>query len=107
MPLAFDVYKIIYWLFNFLPVKDKIVATTMRGRKYSDNPRFIIEKLHELHPDLDIVWFVDDRYDYDVPSWVRAVPYYRFGMLKRIYEMVTARVWVNSHLFEHFVRKNF
>ena len=106
MPIAFNCYKIMYWLFNFLPVKrNKVVATTMRGRKFSDNPRFIIEKLHDLNPDLDIVWFVDDRYKYDVPSWVRAVPYYKCGMLRRIYEMATAKVWLNSHFIEFFITK--
>ena len=106
MPIAFNCYKMIYWLFNFLPVqRNKVIATTMRGRKFSDNPRFIIEKLHELNPDLDIVWFVDDRYQYSVPSWVRVVPYYRFGMLRRIYEMATAKVWINSHMWEVFVQK--
>ena len=106
MPIAFNCYKVIYWLFNLLPVqKNKVVATTMRGRKFSDSPRFIIERLHELNPDLDIVWFVDDRYQYSIPSWVRIVPYYRFGMLRRIYEMATAKVWINSHMWEVFVLK--
>ena len=105
MPLAFKCYRIIYYFFNLLPVKDKVVATTMRGRKFSDNPRFVLEELHKRRPDLDIVWFVDDRYKYDVPSWVRAVPYYKSGMLKRIYEMATAKVWINSHMFEVFVQK--
>ena len=105
MPLAFKCYRIIYYLFNLLPVKDKVVATTMRGRKFSDNPRFVLEELHNRKPDLDIVWFVDDRYKYEVPSWVRAEPYYKCGMLKRIYEMATAKVWINSHMFEVFVQK--
>lgn len=105
MPFVFGLYKVIFWFFKLLPVQDKVVATTMRGRKYADNPRYIIEKLHELKPELDIVWFVDNRYKYDVPSWIRAVPYYRFGMLRRIYEMATARVWINSHLWEIFVQK--
>lgn len=105
MPLAFKCFRIVYWLFNIFPVKDKVVATTMRGRRFSDNPRFVLEELHKKRPELDIVWFVDNRYKYDVPSWVRSVPYYKCGMLKRIYEMATAKVWINSHMFEVFVQK--
>lgn len=105
MPFAFQLYKVVFFLFRLLPVRDKVVATTMRGRKYADNPRFIIEALHEINPNLDIVWFVDDRWPYDLPDWVRSVPYYKCGMLKRIYEMATAKVWINSHMFEIFVKK--
>lgn len=106
MPFVFSLYKVVYCFFNLLPVKNKVVATAMRGRKYSDDPRFVVEELHRQRPNLDIVWFVDDRWPTnDLPSWIRTVPYYKFGMLKRIYEMATSKVWINSHLFEHFVQR--
>lgn len=105
MPYIFSLYKVVFAFFKLFPLKNKVVATTMRGRKFSDNPRFIIEALHELDPNIDIVWFVDERYDYATPSWVRRVPYYGYGMLKRIYEMATAKVWINSHMYEVFVQK--
>ena len=105
MPYIFSLYKVVFAILKLLPVKNKVVATTMRGRKFSDNPRYIIEALHEIDPNIDIVWFVDERYDYTTPNWVRRVSYYGFGMLKRIYEMATARVWINSHMFEVFVQK--
>lgn len=105
MPYIFSVYRVIFYIFRLLPVQNKVVATTMRGRKYSDNPRFIIEALHREHPELDIVWFVDERYEYETPEWLRRVPYYGCGMLKRIYEMATAKVWINSHMWEVFVQK--
>ena len=105
IPIVFNLYKFIYRVFNLLPLRDKVVATAMRGRKYSDDPRFVIEELHRQRPDLDIVWFVDDRWPNNLPTWVRRVPYYKFGMLRRIYEMATSKVWINSHLFEQFVTK--
>ena len=99
------VYRVLFFVTRFLPSQDKVVASTMRGRKFSDNPRFIIEELHRIRPDLKIVWFADDRWPQNIPSWVKVVPYHRFKKLKRFYEMATAKVWVYSHLFEYFVVK--
>lgn len=105
MPIIFELYKVIFWLFSLLPKKNKVVATTMRGRKYSDNPRYIFEALHEVRPDLEFVWLADDRWPYEVPTWARKVSYYGSGMFLRIYEMATAKVWINSHMWEVFVKK--
>lgn len=33
-----------------------VVATAFSGKKYADNPRYIIEKIHDLSPDTEIVW---------------------------------------------------
>lgn len=98
-------YRTFMLLMRLFPLKDKVVASTMRGRKFSDNPRFIIEALHQQRPDLDIVWFSDDRWPQDIPSWVRVVPYYGFKKLKRFYELATAKVWIYSHLYEHYLTK--
>ena len=58
-------YRVFFLFMRVLPLKNKVVASTMRGRKFSDNPRFIIEALHQMRPDLDIVWFSDDRWPQD------------------------------------------
>lgn len=98
-------YRAFFLFMRVFPLKNKVVASTMRGRKYSDNPRFIIEALHQMRPDLDIVWFSDDRWPQDIPSWVRVVPYFESSSLKRFYELATAKVWIYSHLYEHFITK--
>lgn len=105
MPYIFSMYKVIFYIFRLLPVRNKVVATTMRGRKYADNPRAIVEALHAINSEVEIIWFVDERYDYETPDWIKRVPYYGCGMLRRIYEMATAKVWINSHFYEVFVQK--
>lgn len=98
-------YRAFFQFMRIFPLKNKVVASTMRGRKFSDNPRFIIEALHQMRPNLEIVWFSDNRWPQNLPSWVRVVPYYESKRMKRFYELATAKVWIYSHLFEHFLTK--
>lgn len=90
--------------FGLFPIKNnKIVATTMKGRKYGDNPQFIVEYIKKEFPQVDVVWLTAKEYEYSVPTWIRSVPY-TFN-LKMLYEMSTAKVWIDSHRLKSFVRK--
>lgn len=53
----------------------KVLFESFSGRQYSDNPRAISERLHELFPYYDIVWaFHKNTDDYGlIPDYVRAV----------------------------------
>lgn len=93
----------LFYFFRLWPLKNKIVATTMRGRKYGDNPQYILEELRKLRPDLDFVWLRNLLYDFDIPDWIREVPYYT--LVKKVYELATAKVWINTHRIEHYIRK--
>lgn len=43
------------------PVEKKIVFMSFLGKQYSDNPRAISEKMHELYPDFKLVWVLDSH----------------------------------------------
>ena len=91
-------------LFGLFPVSNnKIVATTMKGRKYGDNPQFIVEYIKKVLPQVDVVWLTAKGYEYTVPVWIRKIPY-TFN-LKMLYEMRTAKVWIDSHRLKSFVKK--
>ncbi len=96
-----------FYLFRVFPLRNKVVATTMRGRKYDDNPKYIIERIHEIMPKAKLVWLHDMKYAYNLPSYVKSIPYYGglWSTIKRTYELCTAKVWVNSHHIESFMRK--
>lgn len=87
-----------YWLFRQLPLQNKVVATTMRGRKFGDNSKAVVVAIHEKSPDTDIVWLKNSDYKYSLPDWVRGIEY--FSLFKTYYELATAKVWVSTHLFE-------
>lgn len=51
---------------------NRVVATAFHGKLYGDNPRFIVEKIHELLPTTEIVWLHEEAC-YDIPSFIRNV----------------------------------
>jgi len=56
-------------------IEKKIVFSSYTGRQYSDNPRVISEKMHELYPDYKIVWglnCIENTYGI-IPNYVEIV----------------------------------
>lgn len=70
------------YLLNFLAAKFKhvkkmITFESYSGRQYSDNPRFISEKMHELFPDYKLVWGFQRETDIPslhLPDYITAYP---------------------------------
>lgn len=92
--LAKRIYRLL-WLMRFLlPIdKKKIVIVCFRGRGFSDHPKYIVEALHEVRPDLKVYWAVSDsKYASGLPQYVRPV---RIRTLAYVYHMVTARLWID------------
>ena len=96
------IYPLAFHIFKLFPLQNKVVASTMNGRKYDDNSKYLYDELHRIAPTLKLVWLKDMRYDYDVPSWVSAVSYWGF---RDIYEISTAKVWFSTHRVPSYLRK--
>lgn len=96
-------YILFFYFCRLFPIQKKVIATTMRGRKYGDNPRFIMEELKKEVPKLDFVWLVAEKSNIEIPTWMRTIPY-PFS-LKTIYEISTARVLIDTHRFRSILRK--
>jgi len=96
-------YILLFYFCRVLPIQKKVIATTMRGRKYGDNPRFILEELKKEFPKIDFVWLVAEDVDIETPAWIRTIPYH--FSLKTIYEISTARVLIDTHRFRSILRK--
>lgn len=79
---------------GLLPIKkNKIVASSFYGKGYSDNPKAIFEELRKRGEDLDLVWVTKPGQESTLPEGVRPVKY---GSLRRIYELSTAKVWIDN-----------
>ena len=63
------------------------------GRRYDDNQKFIMEELHKLCPDMDVVWMKDPLFAYELPSWMRAV---KWRSWRWLYQYVTAKIWIDN-----------
>ena len=84
----------LFYLLRVVPIKqNKVIACVSIGRRYDDNQKYIMEELHRLCPEADIVWVTDPKYGYELPQWMRTV---RWRTLRWIYEYATAKVWTNN-----------
>ena len=55
-PLGGAIIIDLFYLLRIFPIKkNKVLACVSGGRRYDDNQKFIMEELHKLIPDLDIV----------------------------------------------------
>ena len=75
---------------------DRVVLSGFRG-SYSDNPKYICEKIHELKPDVELYWALGSSKTsstVDIPEYVRILYTDKF----RYYWVVnTARVLVDNY----------
>ena len=73
----------------------RVVFSSFSGRSYSDNPRCISEKLHEMYPEAHICWLLREpkKWRDKVPDYVRI---YRANRWMSGFILGTARVWVDN-----------
>ncbi len=92
----------VFFAFSALPIKqNKVVFNSFFGKGYSGNPKSICDALLASGKPYDLVWEVSDT-SAQVPRGVRKV---KNKTLKWIYEMATARVWVDNSRKVEYVRK--
>ena len=107
----------IRYLFDFIthvmPVnKNQVMFLSFEGQ-YNDNPKYVSEKLHELHPDAKIVWVVSSKCHElkTIPEYIRTVKYHTFRAVylknrSKVlidnsvgwYIMRTRNEWLRSHI---------
>jgi len=68
IPQLLNFYK------RFLPIMENTVFLMSFEGRYCDNPKYISEKLHEIAPDIKIVWACADFANKNFPDYVIKVP---------------------------------
>ena len=80
-----------------------MVVSIYDGKRYDDNQKFMMDELHKLCPEADIVWVKDPKYHYELPDWIRPVKWRSWQWL---YEYATAKVWnSNGGEPDYFVKR--
>ena len=80
---------------SLFPLKqNKIACCNMKGKRYADNPKYISRELLLSGEDLDIVWFVKNL---DKEKGVEGIRFVRYGSLQMLWELVTAKIWIDSN----------
>lgn len=96
--------RVLFYIFRIFKIqKNKIIILNYNGRGYGDNAKYICEELLKLNVKFEIVWVIDNLASIEtLPSGVGFVKY---KSIKYIYEMATAKVWINNCRMSNYVRK--
>ena len=79
--------------------------TATRGKRYADNPRYIIEEVLQMRPDVDVVWRQSRNSNFSVPPNIRIVKLDLRNLLRFAYELATAYIIIESALVDSWFRK--
>lgn len=92
--LVGDIIFALFYLLRIFPIqKNKVVVSSHSGKRYDDNQKFMMDELHKLCPEADIVWVKDPKCYYELPDWIRPV---RWRSWRWLYEYATAKIWTNN-----------
>lgn len=81
---------------------NKIIFKAFNGKGYMDHGKYICEEILRRGYEWDLVWLVNDL-STEVPKGVRKVSNKDLDAM--IYELATAKVWINDMLFGDYIRK--
>lgn len=85
----------LFIVMRIFPVKkNKIVCCNMKGKRYGDNPKYIVDEIMRRKLDYEIVWLMKDEFDAEMPEGIRKA---RYSLLSCAYELATAKFWIDSN----------
>ncbi|MGG7190018.1 CDP-glycerol glycerophosphotransferase family protein [Clostridium paraputrificum] len=58
-------------IYKFTAVKPKRLVFSSYDGHYSDSPKYISQKIHELAPQYEIIWLLKKEFSYDLPEYVK------------------------------------
>lgn len=92
-------FSLLFLLMRVFPIKqNKVVGSNMKGKRYGDNPKYVFDSIMKKDPSVDLVWLLNDTNNEDVPSNVRIA---KNSILSQVYELATAKVWIDSNAKQH------
>lgn len=91
----FAIRNVMKFFYYTRGVDNKKIVFKSFDNQFSDNPRAICEKLHELNPKLRFLWLFKNPDDVseNVPKYIIKI---KDRSLRKIYELSTAKVWVDN-----------
>lgn len=93
---------ILFYIFRIFKIQaNKIVFSSMDGR-YGDNGKYITSELIKHKEKYDIVWIAKENTFDEFPEGVRLISN---RAIKRIFELATAKIWVDNARKPAYVRK--
>lgn len=89
-------------IIKFIPINNKrIVFSNFDGKKYGGDPRAISDYLKQK-TDVEIIWLFESEKLFPLDEKLKCV---KMGTLKSNYYIYTAKIWVDSHLIWHRIKR--
>lgn len=84
-----------YLPFKYLPIDNKkIVFSNYAGLGYGCNPKYIAEMLHQEHPEMKIIWLINEKNKkYEMPKFIKKA---NIHSISAFYELNTAKIWIDN-----------
>ena len=98
-------FSILCFIMRIFPIKNKIVCCNMKGRRYGDNPKYIVDEIIRRGLDYEVVWLLNEVDDEEVPPEIRKASHNIFSIA---YELATSKIWIDSNTKQYgtLKRKN-
>lgn len=89
------IYSGIYHIFcSFSIKKNRIFLNVYDGQGYCDNPKYIVDKLLIIKPNIEIIYLDKSKQNIDIPSFkVKSIRPYS---IKSLYYQATAKIWIST-----------
>ena len=84
---------IVLLILKIFPLRREVVFRSFNGR-YSDSPKAISERLHELRPDIKQVWLVDEKTKGSLPGYAKEV---EIDSITAIFHSATAAAFIDNN----------
>ncbi len=95
--------RILFYIFRIFPIDNKkIFFSSFSGRNCEGNPRYISEYLLKNRKDIKQVWASRKNSTFELDNKIKRV---NWASPKMIYEMATAKVWIDSHNIPTWIQK--
>ena len=81
------------------------MCCNMKGRRYGDNPKYIVDEIIRRGLDYEVVWLLNEVDDEEVPPEIRKASHNIFSIA---YELATSKIWIDSNTKQYgtLKRKN-
>lgn len=94
--------RFFFLLFKVLPLQNKVVFSSYWGKNCADNPKYISDELLKNNNKIKQVWIARETEKEQLDKNIKVV---KWGSLQMIYELATAKVWVDNHTKPEWVMK--
>ncbi len=89
-------YSLLFYVCRIFPVQEnKIVCCNMKGKRYGDNPKYILDEIIRQNLDYEMVWLMKGEDDNEMPEQVKRAAYNPFSVA---YHLSTAKIWIDSNM---------